>query len=95
MRVANEIHLKYVDDLTLAEAINLPKNVVSLADNERPQPNMFHARNGHVLPLDNSKVHKQLVKTLEYAKANEMQINYKKTIVMLLTHAPLSTLCLK
>ena len=83
MRVANEIHLKYVDDLTLAEAINLPKNVVSLADNERPQPDMFHARTGHVLPLDNSKVHKQLVKTLEYAKANAMKIYYKKTKVML------------
>ena len=59
MRVANGIHLKYVDDLTLAEAINLPKNVVSLADNERHQPDMFHARTGHVLPLDKSKVHKQ------------------------------------
>ena len=44
---------------------------------------MFHARTGHVLPLENSKVHKQLVKTLEYAKANEMKINYKKTKVML------------
>ena len=85
MRVANGIHLKYVDDLTLAEAINLPKNVVSLGDNESPQHDMLHARTGHVLTLDvdNSKVHKQLVKTLEYAKANAMKIYYKKTKVML------------
>ena len=27
MKTVNEIHLKHIDDLTLAEAINLPKNV--------------------------------------------------------------------
>ena len=70
MKKVNEIHLKYVDDLTLAEAINLPKNVVSLADHERPQPDMYHARTGHALPLDNSNVHKQLMKTLKYARDN-------------------------
>ena len=29
MHQANQIHLKYVDDLTLAEAINLPSQLVS------------------------------------------------------------------
>ena len=64
MKVANEIHLKYIDDLTLAEAINLPNNFVSVPDNIRPQPDMFHARTGHVLPLNNSNVYKQLLKTV-------------------------------
>ena len=82
MKVANEIHLKYIDDLTLAEAINLPNNLVSVPDNIRPQPDMFHARTGHVLPLNNSNVYKQLLKTVEYSEANEMRINYKKTKVM-------------
>ena len=82
MKAANEIHLKYVDDLTLAEAIDLPKNLVSVPNDERPQPDMFHARTGHALPLKNSKVHNQLIKTLEYAKNNGMKINYKKTKVM-------------
>ena len=67
MKVANEIHLKYIDDLTLAEAINLPNNLVSVPDNIRPQPDMFHARTGHVLPLNNSNVYKQLLKTVEYS----------------------------
>ena len=55
MKVANEIHLKYVDDLTLAEAIDLPKNLVTVPDDERPQPDMFHAKTGHTLPLKNSE----------------------------------------
>ena len=81
--LANVIHLKYVDDLTLAEAIDLPKNVKYLADDERPQPDMYHARTGHVLPLRNSKVQNQLYKTLDYTRRNEMKINYKKTKVMI------------
>ena len=83
MKVANEIHLKYVDDLTLAEAINLPKTLVSVPDSERPLPDMFHSRTGHVLPNEKSSVYKQLVKTMEYADQNEMKINFKKTKVML------------
>ena len=82
MKTANQIHLKYVDDLTLAEAIDLPKNLVSLAEDERPQPDMYHARTGHVLPLKNSNVFKQLNETANYAKDNGMRINFKKTKVM-------------
>ena len=29
IKILNAIHLKYVDDLTLAEAINLPENLLS------------------------------------------------------------------
>ena len=83
MKVANEIHLKYVNDITLAEAIDLPTNVKYLAEDVRPQPDMYHARTGHVLPIRNSKVQNQLNKTLEYARRNEMVINYKKTKVMI------------
>ena len=83
MKAANEIHLKYVDDFTLAEAIDLPKNLVTVPDDKRPQPDVFHARTGHALPLQKSKVYNQLMKTVDYAKANEMQINYKKTKVMI------------
>ena len=38
LKLANEIHLKYVDDFTLAEAINLPEQLVKLPDSERPMP---------------------------------------------------------
>ena len=79
MKLANEIHLKYVDDFTLAEAINLPKQLIEVPDSDRQQPDSYHARTGHVLPLNNSKVYKQLKLTEAYAKKNEMKINHKKT----------------
>ena len=82
MKIANEIHLKYVDDLTLAEAINMPKQLVKVSPTERPQPNNFHARTGHVLPIANSRVFKQLQKVETYASKNDMKLNYKKTKII-------------
>ena len=82
MKAVNEIHLKYVDDLTLAEAINLPTNLEYIPDSVRQQPDNFHAKTGHVLPVERSLVYRQLLKTVEYAGQNEMMINYKKTKAM-------------
>ena len=81
LKTVNQIHLKYIDDLTLAEAINLPEKLVSVPS--RPQPDMFHARTGHVLPTEESRVFQQLSKLSEYSKANDMRINLKKTKVMM------------
>ena len=78
MRAVNEIHLKYVDDLTLGEAINLPEKLVS-APVDKQQPDNFHARTGDILPGESSNVFKQLRETEEYARENDMKINYKKT----------------
>ena len=85
MRSVNEIHLKYVDDLTLAEAINLPDKLVSVSEDERPMPDMYHARTGHMMPnqLENSRVLQQLVKTKQYADDNDMKLNFKKTKMMI------------
>ena len=79
MKTVNEIHLKYVDDLTLAEAINMPTQLVEIPPGERTMPDSFHARTGHVLPLDKSKVYQQLQKVETYASENDMKLNYKKT----------------
>ena len=70
-----------VDDLSLAEAINLPEKLEHAPN--RTQPDTFHARTGHVLPLEKSQLYKQLVKTDFYARENEMKINLKKTQLML------------
>ena len=83
MKQVNEIHLKYIDDLTLAEAINLPKQLVSVPSSVRPQPDNYHGRTGHVLPDENSLVYQQLKKTMEYSEKNEMKINFNKTKAML------------
>ena len=83
MKTENQIHLTNVDDLTMAEAINLPDKLVSIPDSERAQPDLYHARTGHVLPVDRSNVYQELVRTMEYAGNNEMKINYKKTKAMI------------
>ena len=60
MKLANEIHLKYVDDFSLAEAIKMPQQLTKVHESERPQPDIFHSRTGHTLDLENSRVFKQL-----------------------------------
>ena len=80
MKNVNLIHLKYVDDLSLAEAINLPEKLVH--DPGRPQPDHFHAKTGHVLPISSSRVFEQLRRTEEYANKNDMKLNQKKTKFM-------------
>ena len=82
MKVVNNIHLKYVDDMTLAEAIDLSDKLVHVPISDRTLPDMYHARTGHVLPAQNSQVYRQLLKTEEYAQENDMRINYNKTKVM-------------
>ena len=81
IRAINQIHLKYVDDLSVAESINL-KDILVPADPDRVQPDTFHARTGHVLTPEDSAVYNQLVKTNEYAAENQMKINDKKTKLM-------------
>ena len=82
IKAANVIHLKYVDDLTLAESINLKDKLVSVPEPVRPLPDNFHAKTGHVLPKQCSQVHDQLLKVKEYAAQNSMVINQKKTKTM-------------
>ena len=53
IRNVNQIHLKFVDDLTLAKAVNLPEKLLTVNMNERPLPDSFHSRTGHSLPAEN------------------------------------------
>ena len=83
LKLANQIHLKYVDDLTIAESINLKEKLVSVPLSDRQLPDSYHARTGHALLPAKSEVYNQLMKTNEYAIENEMKINQKKTKLML------------
>ena len=74
-------HSKYVDDLTIAEALNIKESVI--LDPDRPLPDTYHARLGQKLTADKSKVYKQLDDIHEYARTNEMKINLSKTKFML------------
>ena len=81
MRALNELHLKYIDDFTLADAIDLPSKLTNL--DVRPRPDPFYAQTGLTLATENSKVYEQLKKTEDYARENDMMINHKKTNLMI------------
>ena len=80
-KAANEIHLKFVDDLTLAESIDLKDKCIEVPD--RPRPDQYHARTGHALLPGGSRLFKQIEEVKSYAVANEMKINSRKTKFML------------
>ena len=71
LKLANEIHLKFVDVLTLAEAINLPEQLVKVAGSEEL-----------TFPVKKSKVYRQLLDFKDKADENQMKLNYRKTKVM-------------
>ena len=83
LKEANRIHLKYVDDMTLAKSINLTEKLVSVPSADRQLPDSFHARTGHILPKQNSQLYSQLLETESFANRNHMKINFKKTNLML------------
>ena len=45
----NELHLKYADDLTLAETISMNTQLCHISAQVRPQPDTYHERTGHKL----------------------------------------------
>ena len=79
--IEREIHLKYVDDFSLAESINLKRQLVPDHSSLKPEP--YHQRTGHKLPVENSKIYHQLLETKKYADTNLMKLNLKKTKLML------------
>ena len=83
IKALNEIHLKFVDDLTLGEAVSMKEMLENVPDDVRPQPDPFHARTGHALQPAKSRVYNQLNQVSEYARLNGMRLNYKKTKFML------------
>ena len=82
----NELHLKYVDDLALLEAINL-NTQLSKVPKDAPQPYTYHERTGHELLQKESKVYLNLKETEKYAATNKMKINYSKTKLMIFNPA--------
>ena len=62
----NVLHLKYVDDLLLAETINMKTQVIPAPIEDRPQPDPYRARTGHKLQSETSNVLTKLQETKEY-----------------------------
>ena len=77
------IHLKYIDDMTAAEAINLKQTLVQNPDPNPPRPLQYHDRTGLVLPEGFSQVQSMLDELDVFTEKNQMKINHKKSKVML------------
>ena len=77
------IHMKYVDDLALAERIDMNKQLVQVPLIERPQPDTYRARTGHQLKSEDSEIYKQLIEIQNYAIKNKMKLNIPKTKLMM------------
>ena len=82
----NRIHLKYIDDLTVAETVNL-RQLDTLPIHERPQPDNYHARTGHHLDPAKSEVVEQLGLISQYTELNKMKLNLSKTELMLFNNS--------
>ena len=54
LRENKTLHLKYVDDLSIAETINLNDQLETVPLDDRPQPDPFRARTGHKLKNESS-----------------------------------------
>ena len=83
VKEVNQIHLKYVDDLALAESINMNTQLIEIPQNERPLPDAYRSRTGHKLKSESFKISDQLNEIYLYAQENKMKLNLEKTKLML------------
>ena len=64
-------HWKYVDDLTLAEAIDLKTMLEKYTKNVLEKPLTYHNRTEHLLPPHKSRVQEKFNDIIEYANDNK------------------------
>ena len=86
-KIIPNIHMKFVDDVTLAEAMNVKECVLPNPDPNPPLPLAYHDRTLHVLPSDLTPMQGQLDKMVQYCTDNRMKINTEKTKVVLFNTA--------
>ena len=77
------IHLKYIDDFSVAESLNLKEKLVYRHDSSLPRPLEYHSRTEHFLPKSESKVQGLLDEIVKYTTDHKMKINKQKSKVML------------
>ena len=78
-------HMKYVDDLSLAQSVNLKE---CLIPNTKPiRPEIYHDRTSHILPNNKYTLQDDLNELVQYSKKHEMMINTNKCKVMIFNTA--------
>ena len=76
-----KIHLKYIDDMTVAESVNLKESLVEICNPQHPLK--YHERTGHSLPPSKSKLQNVLTELVTYSDEHQMKINGSKTKAIL------------
>ena len=83
LRATNQLHLKFVENLTMAESLILKDSVKTVPITDRPHPDPYHARTRHALIPNKSKVYSQIMEVNKYANTNEMKLKLDKTKFMI------------
>jgi hypothetical protein len=86
-KVIKQMHAKYIDDLTVAEALNLKEVLTVEREEELIRPLNYHKRTEHKIKVNCSRVEDKLAEIEEHARQNQMEINQKKTKLMLFNTA--------
>jgi hypothetical protein len=81
-RPMEKIHMKYVDDLSLAVSINLKDNLVPNPEVNPQRPLSYHERTQHILPGTRNMIQQEFDNLKEFASQHEMVINGEKTKAM-------------
>ena len=79
--------MKFIDDMSLAESINLKDCLVTNPVTNQIKPLAYHERTEHILPGDRFDMQTQFDKILEYCSENDMKVNIEKTKVVLFNTA--------
>lgn len=75
--------MKYIDDMSLAEAVNLKESLVENKDHNPQRPFTFHERTNRRFPPGAYKLQEQLNNLQTYCEENQMKINRNKCNVMI------------
>ena len=81
------IHVKYVDDMTIAHAINLKNELETDLTRNWTKPAMRRDRHEQCLPLEKNQMQAHVNQLCNYANVNEMRLNTDKTKSMLFNTA--------
>ena len=76
----NEIRLKYIDDQSQGEVVNL-ETALDLHSKQNG-PRVYHDRHGHILPQQHSLLQRRLNDINEYTKIHKLKINEEKPKIM-------------
>ena len=81
------MHVKFVDDMTIAQSINLKNNLENDQNRNWMKPAMKRDRHEQYLPLEKNRMQEQINQLCNYANENEMRVNSGKTKTMLFNTA--------